>query len=849
MNHRSRILYLASIIISLNLIPFLIPGRSLSSGRGGKKFTLTILDFTNRSQDPRWRGLSRGIADRLITNLSQTGRITIVERERMQEILDELDLRKSAIIDKKSADLVGRAAKAKKALFGGFEVEGKELRIEAHLVDIRTGKLERVEWVTGKTSELCTLLHDLSVDIVKRLNITLTPEEAASLYYCPTDSLDAVSHYYLGLEEVDNGQYLEALTQFQDALKKDSGYFEPRFQMAKTYRKLDEPRHALVELDKIIAGPYSRVEIERALVEAGRIHEEDLKDDRKALTYYERLINRHPEMKLSPAQLVEKYFPLSQKVKSLWEMISVKRMIQLQKIGKRVSPEAKKEFKEIITGFFKAKARLEIALFLAAGCYQRLGDADKAFLLLEKHFELLRWLAHEDRELNLKGFKYKDAAATELIILYDSLLTEGNPPKDTPPWALVFNLEEPVIKGMFTDKERYRYGLKPLHAYPYGKYFLQAPPGLQIDKLITRASAGIKCVPAFYGLRFFTLEIMDDINSPKYVLQTPALDHYAHSATISTERSEEVTLPEGTRYILMRVFDGASTELKDWEVRAVLSPFIPPAKKVEEEKKEKKKAELIIQALPFDLRLFVDGELKDIPPEQDGEIRLELDPGEHQLRLEREGLPELNDKVILEENSELYLIYDLESNWDRGYEYYISEDAPDYGAQKLLQDSKGEYRLFYSTREAERVNLYTLTSPDLIHWSQPRPLSANSSFNDQDPRVFIDEEGIFRMAWWSDRPVYRAEPTQRSFSNNRRLWYSSSRDGLNWDSPQMLPIKGKYLEDYFSFFQDSKGFYRLYYIGGEQYDEKEIRMIGSPDGKNWSSGPPIRNIEKSRAIR
>src|SRR5690606_16444264 len=55
--------------------------------------TVAVLPFTYRGTDARFAPLSRALAEMLVTDLGQTDRLQVLERTRIQLVLDELDLR------------------------------------------------------------------------------------------------------------------------------------------------------------------------------------------------------------------------------------------------------------------------------------------------------------------------------------------------------------------------------------------------------------------------------------------------------------------------------------------------------------------------------------------------------------------------------------------------------------------------------------------------------------------------------------------------------------------------------------------------------------------------------------
>ena len=70
--------------------------------------TLTVLNFVNRHPGDQWDWLSKGLADMLITDLSASKRLQLVERERMQAFFSEMSLAEKGLIDSQTAARMGR---------------------------------------------------------------------------------------------------------------------------------------------------------------------------------------------------------------------------------------------------------------------------------------------------------------------------------------------------------------------------------------------------------------------------------------------------------------------------------------------------------------------------------------------------------------------------------------------------------------------------------------------------------------------------------------------------------------------------------------------------------------------
>jgi TolB-like protein len=126
---------------------------------------IAVMNFDNRSSSKEWQWLSKGLADMLITDLSASERLSIVERERLSEIVAELKLVKTGVVDSSIADQVGRIAKVDWVLFGSFIKQGNHLKIEGHILNLSTEKIMRVEWVEGPSDDVLKLEKQLEKNI------------------------------------------------------------------------------------------------------------------------------------------------------------------------------------------------------------------------------------------------------------------------------------------------------------------------------------------------------------------------------------------------------------------------------------------------------------------------------------------------------------------------------------------------------------------------------------------------------------------------------------------------------------------------------------------------------------
>jgi TolB-like protein len=113
--------------------------------------------------------LRKGLAQMLISDLSGFGTVKLVERDRLQEILDELDLGKSAKFDAATVAKLGKLLGAQYLVMGDYFDLMNNLRVDARVIEVKTGQIIRSLGTRGSAEEFFELEQKLSQDINKVL--------------------------------------------------------------------------------------------------------------------------------------------------------------------------------------------------------------------------------------------------------------------------------------------------------------------------------------------------------------------------------------------------------------------------------------------------------------------------------------------------------------------------------------------------------------------------------------------------------------------------------------------------------------------------------------------------------
>lgn len=126
----------------------------------GTTVAVLYFDYSGKNQD--LTSLQKGLAQMLITDLASVETLRVVERDRLQAILDEHKLAASGKLDSKTAARIGKLLGARHLVLGSyFDVAGS-LRVDARLVDVETGAIVKSIGAQGKADEFLELEQKLA---------------------------------------------------------------------------------------------------------------------------------------------------------------------------------------------------------------------------------------------------------------------------------------------------------------------------------------------------------------------------------------------------------------------------------------------------------------------------------------------------------------------------------------------------------------------------------------------------------------------------------------------------------------------------------------------------------------
>jgi tetratricopeptide (TPR) repeat protein len=187
--------------------------------------TVAILYFQNLGNNKELDPLQKGLAEMLITDLSKVGSLKVVERVKLQALLDEMKLSTTSSFDQVSAPRMGKLIRAEKLIKGSFLNVGEDkFRVDANFIGTQDGAYKQVNNVSGNLTDYFKLEKDLVFNIIDDMGIKLTDKEREDIRIIPTESFLAFVAYSKGLDMEDRGMYQEAANQYKVAVNIDPSF-------------------------------------------------------------------------------------------------------------------------------------------------------------------------------------------------------------------------------------------------------------------------------------------------------------------------------------------------------------------------------------------------------------------------------------------------------------------------------------------------------------------------------------------------------------------------------------------------------------------------------------------------
>jgi len=187
------------------------------------RHSILVLPFDNLRQDAAVQWMRDGSVSMLALNLSQWHDLTVVDHERLHDLLERRKLSADTPIGLDMARRLARDAGVWTVVLGDFTRVGDSVQLAARVYDVASGTRLELAQVEGKPGDDVRPLFDKLA--ARLLNLSGAPTGVtADLARVTTPSLEAYRSYLSGIDQLNGWNLVTAEQAFRHAVSLDSTF-------------------------------------------------------------------------------------------------------------------------------------------------------------------------------------------------------------------------------------------------------------------------------------------------------------------------------------------------------------------------------------------------------------------------------------------------------------------------------------------------------------------------------------------------------------------------------------------------------------------------------------------------
>lgn len=186
---------------------------------------IAVLPVAVSAQDPNLAPLGRGLADLMISDFGKVPSLQLLERDRVQAILDEIAASEAARGDPATVVRSGRLLQAGRVVNGSMTQTGQTVQLNTSVVSVASSQAQAGGTGNGTLNDIFDVQKTVVLQTIEAMGIELTPAQRREIQgNRPTTSLQAFLAYSRGLTAMDAGRLDEAANFFDNARALDPGF-------------------------------------------------------------------------------------------------------------------------------------------------------------------------------------------------------------------------------------------------------------------------------------------------------------------------------------------------------------------------------------------------------------------------------------------------------------------------------------------------------------------------------------------------------------------------------------------------------------------------------------------------
>ncbi|MCX6328260.1 MAG: hypothetical protein NTZ85_01930 [Bacteroidia bacterium] len=291
------------IIAALFLYPKIFKRDKLGYLREKGDISIVVMPFQNMTNDTTKNFWQEMIQDNLITSLSNSEELKVRQTEAINSFFENKDIANYAAISPSVAGKISQKLNANLFICGSINQEGGKIRLNAQLIDSKTGEIFKPFKIEGSSERdnILDIVDLLSVEIKNFLTISQLKQKELPDFrqYETTNSPEAYRNYISGMNAFGKGNFNTARERFLEAIEIDSNFTfavmmlsrndlslsllkEGKEYCLRAYKKRDHmPIYMRLNVDDLYAwyteGPPGRIKYLKQLIDL---------DSQNPLTYY-----------------------------------------------------------------------------------------------------------------------------------------------------------------------------------------------------------------------------------------------------------------------------------------------------------------------------------------------------------------------------------------------------------------------------------------------------------------------------------------------------------------------------------------------------------------------------------
>jgi tetratricopeptide (TPR) repeat protein len=187
--------------------------------------TVAVFPFRLTTENEELEPLQVALADMMTTDLALSGGLTVLERTRIQTLLDEMALTEAGLTSPETGARAGRVLQAEHVVQGALTpLSGETLRFDTDVLSTTRRETAGEASAQDQLPRIFEMEKETVFRILDILGVDITPAEREAITENRSENLLAFLTYGRGLMAMDEGNFDQAARFFDESLRLDPGF-------------------------------------------------------------------------------------------------------------------------------------------------------------------------------------------------------------------------------------------------------------------------------------------------------------------------------------------------------------------------------------------------------------------------------------------------------------------------------------------------------------------------------------------------------------------------------------------------------------------------------------------------